>query len=91
MSDAQITGKANALRTETTQTETALKNGEATLNNVAISGTLSSKEGIYSNDMFVAAGNLTNQTFNFTDRFVGTTDGRGAVETANNWTAGWTK
>lgn len=91
LADAQITGKENALRTETAQTETALKDGEATLTNVAISGTLSSKEGIYTNDMFVAAGNLTNQTFNFTDGFVGTTDGRGAVDAANNWTAGWTK
>lgn len=91
LSNAQITGKPNALTVETVETETALAEGISKLTNVAISGELSSKEGIYTNDQFVAAGNLTNQTFSFTDGYVGMDGGRGAVEASNMWMSGWTK
>lgn len=74
-----------------TQTENALKNGTSKIQNVAISGELVSENAIYTNDLFTASGNLANQTFNFTDGFVGMTDGRGAVEASNMWMSGWTR
>ena len=89
--NAQVTGKGLPLTVETTQTETALKNGVSKLSNIAISGELNSKEGIYTNDDFVAAGNKVDQHIALTDRFVGMTEGRGAVEASNLWMAGWTK
>ncbi len=71
---------------------------------VAISKTLSSKEGIYTNDMFAAAtGNLTAQNFTWENLYEGTIDGgkdlsadsfftkaeyKGAVKTGDNWTSG---
>ena len=91
ISNAQITGKANAVRVESAETETALANGTSKLTNVAISGELSSENGTYTNAAFVAAGNLANQTFSFTDGYVGMTDGRGAVEASNMWMSGWTR
>ena len=91
LSNAQITGKGMALSVETEQTENALKNGVSKLKNIAISGEIASKEGIYTTSDFVAAGNLTNQTFSFTDKFVGMTNGRGAIEASNYWMSGWTK
>ena len=91
MRNAQITGKPRALTVETTETEQALADGTSKLENVAISGELDSKEGIYTNAAFVAAGNLTNQTFSFTDGYVGMDGGRGAVEASNMWMSGWTR
>ena len=91
ISNAQITGKTNAVRVESAETETALANGTSKLTNVAISGELSSENGTYTNAAFVAAGNLANQTFSFTDGYVGMTDGRGAVEASNMWMSGWTR
>lgn len=91
ISNAQITGKPKALTVETTQTETALADGTSKLQNVAISGELDSENNIYTNDMFEAAGNLTNQTFSFANNYVGMTDGRGAVEATNMWMSGWTR
>ena len=83
MSNAQITGKPKALTVETEQTETALANGPSVLQNVAISGELDSENGIYTNAMFVAAGNQTNQTFDL--------GSRDKIEAANMWMSGWTK
>ena len=91
LTNAQITGKSKALTAETAQTENALKNGTSKIQNVAISGELVSENAIYTNDLFTASGNLANQTFNFTDGFVGMTDGRGAVEASNMWMSGWTR
>lgn len=48
-----------------------------------------SNQGYLSAD-FVNDGNLVDQTFSFTGRYVGTVDGRGAVSADNDWTAGWT-
>ena len=83
MSNAQITGKPKALTVETEQTETALANGPSVLQNVAISGELDSKEGIYTNAMFEADGNRTNQTLDL--------GSRDKIEAANMWMSGWTR
>ena len=104
--NAIITGKEQPLTVETDNTENALKNGISRLNYVEISGVLSSKQNIYTNDLFEAAeGNKTNATFELEDKFIGTTDGgkdmsadsfftatdyKGAVTADDNWTAGWT-
>jgi len=69
-------------------------------NDIKVSGL-----GGYSSALFAAAtGNAINQTLTFTDTFFGTVDGgadlsadsfftkatyKGAISTANNWTAGW--
>lgn len=104
--NAIITGKALPLTVETSNTENALVNGASKLQYVAISSTLDSKEGIYTNDMFESGeGNLTNQTFVFSKNFVGTVAGakdmssdsfftaadyKGAVSADSDWTEGWT-
>jgi hypothetical protein len=103
--NAIVTGKVNCLTVETTETETALLNGTSKLVHVALANELSSKEGIYTNDKFAAGeGNLTNQTFSLTGKYVGTIPGgkvpsgsffkdapyKGAVPSNNDWTKGWT-
>ena len=71
-----IEGKTLPLTVETEGTENALKDGVSKLEYVSISGELSSKENIYTNNMFAAAtGNKTNQTFNWTGNYIGTEDG----------------
>lgn len=101
-----ITGKGKPLTVETNETENALKYGTSKLEYVAISGELSSKQGIYTNaDFAQATGNLTNQEFSWTGKYVGTLDGgkdlsadsfftktdyKGAVKSGDDWTSGWT-
>ena len=101
-----ITGKGKPLTVETNETENALKDGTSKLEYVAISGELSSKQGIYTNvDFAQATGNLTNQEFSWTGKYVGTLDGgkdlsadsfftktdyKGAVKSVDDWTSGWT-
>lgn len=101
-----ITGKGKPLTVETNETENALKDGTSKLEYVAISGELSSKQGIYTNaDFAQATGNLTNQEFSWTGKYVGTLDGgkdlsadsfftktdyKGAVKSGDDWTFGWT-
>lgn len=101
-----ITGKGKPLTVETNETENALKDGTSKLEYVAISGELSSKQGIYTNaDFAQATGNLTNQKFSWTGKYVGTLDGgkdlsadsfftktdyKGAVKSGDDWTSGWT-
>ncbi len=62
---AKVCGKAKALAVESAETENALLNGISKLESVRISGTLDSKESIYTNDLFVGAGNLTEQSFEY--------------------------
>lgn len=97
-----ITGKGKPLTVETNETENALKDGTSKLEYVAISGELSSKQGIYTNaDFAQATGNLTNQEFSWTGKYVGTLDGgkdlsadsfftktdyKGAVKSGDDWT-----
>lgn len=104
--NAIITGKALPLTVESAGTDNALANGTSVLEYVALGGVLNSNENIYTNDMFAAAaGNLTDQTFSFTNDYVGTVDGgkdlsadsfftqtdyKGAVSASNDWTDGWT-
>ncbi len=101
-----ITGKGKPLTVETNETENALKDGTSKLEYVAISDELSSKQGIYTNaDFAQATGNLTNQEFSWTGKYVGTLDGgkdlsadsfftktdyKGAVKSGDDWTSGWT-
>ena len=101
-----ITGKGKPLTVETNETENALKDGTSILEYVGISGELSCKQGIYTNaDFTQAAGNLTNQEFSWTGKYVGTLDGgkdlsadsfftktdyKGAVKSDDDWTSGWT-
>ena len=101
-----ITGKDKPLTVETAETENALVNGDSKLEYVALNKVLESGEGLYTNEMFSqATGNLTNQTFSWSNRYVGTVDGgkdlsadkfftptdfKGAVQAGNDWTAGWT-
>ena len=101
-----ITGKGKPLTVETNETENALKDGTSKLEYVAISGELSYKQGIYTNaDFAQATGNLTNQEFSWTGKYVGTLDGgkdlsadsfftktdyKGAVKSGDDWTSGWT-
>lgn len=101
-----ITGKGKPLTVETNETENALKDGTSKLEYVAISGELSSKQGIYTNaDFAQATGNLTTQEFSWTGKYVGTLDGgkdlsadsfftktdyKGAVKSGDDWTSGWT-
>ena len=101
-----ITGKGKPLTVETNETENALKDGTSKLEYVAISGELSSKQGIYTNaDFAQATGNLTNQESSWTGKYVGTLDGgkdlsadsfftktdyKGAVKSGDDWTSGWT-
>ena len=101
-----IKGKGKPLTVETNETENALKDGTSKLEYVAISGELSSKQGIYTNaDFAQATGNLTNQEFSWTGKYVGTLDGgkdlsadsfftktdyKGAVKSGDDWTSGWT-
>lgn len=101
-----ITGKGKPLTVETNETENALKDGTSKLEYVAVSGELSSKQGIYTNaDFAQATGNLTNQEFSWTGKYVGTLDGgkdlsadsfftktdyKGAVKSGDDWTSGWT-
>ena len=81
--NAQIGGKGLALAVESTETENALKNGISKLSHVSISGTLDSKEGIYTNEQFVSAGNLDGQSFAY----------RTLTDIANEctWMKGWSK
>lgn len=103
--NAIITGKANCLTVETENTENALKDGTSKLENIAMSTALSSKEGIYTPEMFAAAaGNSTDYVNALTGDYVGTVAGgaapsdsffsavdyKGAVSADNDWTAGWT-
>ena len=66
ITSAKVSGKGKAVAVESAETENALLNGKSKLTNLSISGTLDSKEGIYTNEAFVAAGNETEQSFNYT-------------------------
>ena len=96
LENALVSGKPQGLTIETVQTANALKEGRSKLSNVYLSTVFNEKieEGgssIFSANDFVAAGNRQNVEMTFTDRYVGTIDGNGAVEAGNDWTAGWTK
>ena len=80
---AKVCGKAKALAVESAETENTLLNGTSKLESVSISGTLDSKESIYTNDLFVGAGNLTEQSFEYASL--------DDIEKECTWMNGWTK
>ena len=80
---AKVCGKAKALAVESAETENALLKGISKLESVRISGTLDSKESIYTNDLFVGAGNLTEQSFEYASL--------DDIEKECTWMNGWTK
>lgn len=80
---AKVCGKAKALAVESAETENTLLNGTSKLESVSISGTLDSKEGIYTNELFVGAGNLTEQSFEYASL--------DDIEKECTWMNGWTK
>ena len=64
---AIVCGKGMPLTVETTQTETSLKDGESTLQNMTISADLVSEQGIYTNADFIAGtGNSVNANLSYT-------------------------
>ena len=83
ITSAKVCGKAKALAVESAETENALLNGTSKLESVSISGTLDSMEGIYTNDLFVGAGNLTEQSFEYASL--------DDIEKECTWMNGWTK
>ena len=83
ITSAKVCGKVKALAVESAETENALLNGTSKLESVSISGTLDSKEGIYTNDLFVGAGNLTEQSFEYASL--------NDIEKECTWMNGWTK
>lgn len=93
-----ITGKTNDLWVETSETGKYLMNNPASLKNIGITSAsvlVKQVEGDennpYTNDMFLSSGNQTGQSFTFTNKYVGTFDGKGALDASDLWTAGWTK
>ena len=104
--NAIVTGKGKCITTETTETDTALKNGTSKLEYIAMSTELVPKNGTYTNADFEAAeGNSTDYVNALTNNYVGTIDGgktlsdpffetaayRGAVPADADWTSGWTR
>ena len=88
MDNVQIYGKTDALFVESEQTENFLLNGPSTMTNVKISGALMTGEeaeggeGIYTNEEFLADGNLTNQSNPYADY--------DAIVAECSWLSGWT-
>lgn len=106
--NAIVTGKAKCIAVETPETENSFSKAQnpSKLEYVSMSTVLDSKQGIYTNDDFVAGtGNATNYVNALTGKYVGTISGgktfadsfftaaayKGAVPASDDWTAGWTK
>lgn len=64
INNAKVYGKGKPLAVETVQTEKALKSGASKLAGMTISAELSSKEGIYTNNDFLAANNTVDSKLN---------------------------
>ena len=102
-----VTNKVKCITTQTAETEAALTSGKSVLQFIYLANTLTSESDGYSAALFAAGqGNAIDQTFVWTDTYVGTIDGGkdmttidtffdnatyiGAVKAGNNWTEGWT-
>ena len=68
---------------ESAQTENFLLDGTSTMANVKISGALVNKDSIYTNEEFLADGNLTNQSNPYADY--------NAIAAEYSWINGWTR
>lgn len=66
MNGVKVCGKGKALSLESNETETALLNGTSVISNATISNALVSDKSIYTNDMFIAAGNVVNESLDLT-------------------------
>ena len=81
---AKVCGKAKPLSVETELTEKALKSGKSSLKNMTISAELTSKEKIYTNEDFLAAGNTVDADLTYASF--------DAIKAACNWMNGqWVK
>ena len=95
--NALVCGKPQGISAETTQTLNALANGTSVLKNIYLDSVFAEKldEGqssIYASAQFLADGtNKEKASITLKDRYIGTIDGNGAVDAANDWTKGWTK
>lgn len=85
ITDAIICGKEKPLAVESTETENALKDGKSTLKGVKISAAFSSKEGIYTEEDFLANESNSVDTELHKEEFEN-------IKASNTWMAGsWTK
>ena len=89
---ALVTGKPSPITLETTQTVASFDNGTSSITDTYISGALVNEEGTgYGNDEFIAAsGNHADYELTFTGKYIGKVGQSGAVDSADDWTAGWT-
>lgn len=100
-----VAGKPNSLTTATEQTEQSFLNGTSVVEYLYADKGFS-YEGGAALALDTKTGNAINQTFTFTDGYIGTIAGgkdlsadsffikaeyKGAVAADNDWTAGWTK
>ena len=83
ITSAKVCGKAKAIAVESIETENSLLNGTSILKSVSISGILDSKEGIYTNELFVGAGNMSEQSFEYASL--------DDIKKECTWMNGWTK
>ena len=97
LQNALVSGKPQGITAETAQTLEALASGSSILRDIYVSSVFneiveSGQSSKYGSAQFLADGtNKENASLSFTDRFVGTVDGNGAVSASDNWTAGWTR
>lgn len=85
ITDAIICGKEKPLAVESAETENALKDGKSTLKGVKISAAFSSKEGIYTEEDFLADESNSVDTELHKEEFED-------IKASNSWMAGsWTK
>lgn len=63
---AQVCGKKNCVTLESQETEDFLTAGTASLKNMTVSTELKSEKGTYTNEQFVAAGNIVDSNLNMT-------------------------
>lgn len=102
-----VAGKPNCLTVETPETAALLADGSSKLQHIVLSGEFASDEAAYTKDMFLADGtNKVNESVSLSgfkgvveggkdassvDKFFEAVSFIGAVDSSNDWTAGWTK
>lgn len=83
-----VTGKPKAVTVETQHTEEALSNATSKLEYITVkNGAFDSKEGVYTQDKFLATANnnTLDGTFSFSNSFVGTIDGGKDLSTSDSF------
>lgn len=95
--NALVCGKPLGITAETVQSLNALASGKSVLKHIYLDTVFSEKvdegqKSIYASAQFLADGtNKEKASITLKDRYIGTIDGNGAVDAANDWTKGWTK